>query len=65
MLQSPTAFISSLLLSPGQTGKNWHYLDCTTGNVMTYIHSLTLLPVLEAYEFGVYVPVTNRIYFSP
>jgi hypothetical protein len=48
-----------------EAGKNWHYLDCTTGNVVTYIHTLTLLPVDQAYQGGVYAPVSNRIYFVP
>ena len=48
-----------------KVGKNWHYLDCTTGTVVAYIHTLTLLPVGFAYYGGVYAPVSNRVYFVP
>lgn len=46
-------------------GKNWHYVDCSTGNVVTYVHTLTTVPVSQAYRGGVYSPTQNRIYFVP
>ena len=46
-----------------EAGKNWHFLDCSSGNVVTYIHTLTPLPVQGAYSGGAFSPVQNRIYF--
>jgi hypothetical protein len=48
-----------------ESGKNWHYVDCASGTVVEYIHTLTTLPVDEAYGGGVYSPTNDRIYFAP
>jgi hypothetical protein len=49
-----------------ETGDNWHYIDCSTGSVVAYIHTLgSNRPVNNAYFGGVYSPSTNRIYFVP
>ena len=42
----------------------WHYLDCATGNVVSYAHGLGANPVY-AYYGGVYSPTQNRIYLVP
>ena len=50
----------------GQTGDNWHYIDCSTGSVVEYIHTLgPNRPVDGAYQGGAYSPSNNRIYFVP
>jgi hypothetical protein len=41
----------------------WHYIDCTTGEVVAYAHGATA--VNNAYGGGVYSPTQNRIYFVP
>lgn len=41
----------------------WHYIDCKTGNVVSYTH--TVSPVSFAYNGGAYSPKQNRIFFSP
>jgi hypothetical protein len=41
----------------------WHYIDCTTGEVVAYAHGATA--VNSAYGGGVYSPTQNRIYFVP
>jgi hypothetical protein len=48
-----------------EAGKNWHYVDCDSGNIIEYIHTLTTLPVNYAYSGGMYSPTNNRIYFVP
>jgi len=44
---------------------NWHYVDCSTGNIVAYAHGLTVSPVANAYRGAVYSPTQNRIYFVP
>jgi hypothetical protein len=48
---------------------NWYYIDCsgvTDSNlIVSYTHSLSTLPVNNAYEGGVYSPTQNRIYMVP
>jgi hypothetical protein len=41
----------------------WHYIDCTTGDVVAYTHGATA--VINAYQGGSYSPTQNRIYFAP
>jgi hypothetical protein len=49
-----------------EAGDNWHYIDCSTGLVVEYIHTLgSSRPVAGAYAGGVYSPSNNRIYFVP
>ena len=48
-----------------QSGSNWHYLDCSTCNVVAYIQPLSPIPVNLAYMGGVYSPIQNRVYFLP
>ena len=47
----------------GQT--NWHYLDCTTGSTVTYIHTLTYGGNSQTSSGGVFSPVQNRVYLVP
>ena len=41
----------------------WHYIDCNTGLVGTYLNPLNAVNL--AYVGGVYSPTQNRIYFVP
>ena len=41
----------------------WHYVDCSTGNVVEYTHGVTAIQY--AYLGGVYSPTQNRIYLVP
>jgi hypothetical protein len=41
----------------------WHYIDCLTGNVISYEHEQGQIDLL--YVGGVYSPSENRIYFIP
>lgn len=43
---------------------NWHYIDCDTGNIISYVHGLVGL-VDFGYIAGAYSPTQNRIYLSP
>ena len=43
----------------------WHYIDCNTGNVVSYLHGLPVRPLDSAYAGGAYSPIQDRIYFSP
>jgi hypothetical protein len=52
-------------IQANEAGKNYHYVDCDSGNIIEYIHALTTLPVDWAYAGGVYSPTNNRIYFVP
>jgi len=42
---------------------NWHYIDCYTGTVTSYVNGASALA--QAYWGGVYSPTQNRIYFVP
>lgn len=42
----------------------WHYVDCKTGNVVSYEHGITV-PSGTFFLSGTYSPVTNRIYLIP
>jgi len=45
---------------------NWHYIDCNTGEVVTYAHNLGAdTPVSEAYYYGCYDPYNDIIWMSP
>ena len=55
-----TAFIGP---APGNLTENWHYIDCNTGTVGTYLNPN--ISVSSAYWGGVYSPTQNRIYFAP
>jgi hypothetical protein len=41
----------------------WHYIDCSTGNVVGYAHGTSL--AANAYSTGCYSPAQNRIYLCP
>ena len=41
----------------------WHYIDCNTGTVGTYLNPNNAIST--AYFGGVYSPTQNRIYFAP
>ena len=44
---------------------DWHYIDCSNGNVVAYTHGFgTALPS-SVYFSGVYSPTQNRIYMIP
>ena len=43
--------------------QNWHYIDCNTGTVGTYLNPN--ISVSSAYFGGAYSPTQNRIYFAP
>lgn len=55
-----------LYLSPEGRGddEDWHYIDGTTGLLVSYLHVLTTHVNTLAYG-GAYDPINNRIYFSP
>jgi hypothetical protein len=42
---------------------NWHYVDCSDGDVHAYAHGATAVD--NAYIGGVYSPTQDRIYFVP
>ena len=60
---SPTQ--NRIYLAPyNQSDKtNWHYIDCSTGNVVAYAWGGSA--VNGAYMGGVYSPTQNRIYLVP
>lgn len=43
---------------------NWHYIDCATGNIVSYTHGMSDL-VQYAYIGAVYSPNQDRIYLVP
>jgi hypothetical protein len=43
----------------------WHYVDCETGEIVSYLHGQEADVIADAYLGGAYSPVDNRIYFSP
>ena len=43
--------------------QNWHYVDCNTGLIGTYLNPNTA--IVNAYIGGAYSPTQNRIYFVP
>ena len=47
----------------GTDPNGWHYLDCSTGSVVSYASGATT--VSGAYMGGVLSPLQNRIYFVP
>jgi len=44
---------------------DWHYIDCSNGNVVAYTHGFGTALSFTAYTFGVYSPTQNRIYMNP
>ena len=53
----------SQALPNSSTTRNWHYVDCNTGTIGTYLNPNTAVDL--AYRSGAYSPTQNRIYFSP
>jgi hypothetical protein len=47
--------------------EHWHYINCSNGNVESYLHHLNLSDFQDspAYNRGVYDPFADRIYFAP
>lgn len=45
--------------------KTWHYVDCATGTIVAYVHTLTTNPVGIAYNGGVYDATQRRVYMAP
>lgn len=43
----------------------WHYIDCKTGDVVSYTNNSGVVAVNNGYLGGVYSPANNRIYFVP
>jgi hypothetical protein len=52
--------------NPNQFQTHWHYLDCLTGQIISYPHGLESSELnLYAYASGVYDPLSKRIYLIP
>jgi len=49
----------------GRDGTYWHYVDCYSGAVVEYSHTLTNVANGCAFCGGVYSPTNNRVYFIP
>jgi hypothetical protein len=45
------------------TENNWHYIDCYTGSIISYIHGANV--VNNGYLGGCYDPIKRRIYLIP
>lgn len=48
----------------GSSNSNWHYVDCSNGNIVAYAHGATTTTG-QIYNGGAYSPTQNRIYFAP
>ena len=67
MVFSPTQnriyLVPRLQCVVGASTLNWHYIDCNTGNVLTYLNPNNM--GTGTYIGGVYSPTQNRVYFVP
>jgi hypothetical protein len=57
---SPTQ--NRIYMVPNNASATWYYIDCNTGQVVSYAHGLT---ILGSYRGGVFSPTENRIYLIP
>ena len=62
---SPTQ--NRIYLSPlyQSSNANWHYIDCSTGEVVAYTTGLGTTLAAQAYSSMTYSPTQNRIYLTP